>query len=114
MNFVNVFCDASTDTVMIEKECVYILFDNPQKFAPQISFLSLKDNPSEDLHSIKLAFLQAFHDNDIPELKDKLVFLVSDGTSVNSIVKAGLASYKIMGGLEWLVFVWCLSHCLEL
>lgn len=114
MNFVNVFCDASTDTVVIEKECVYILFDNPQKFAPQISFLSLKDNPSEDLHSIKLAFLQAFHDNDIPELKDKLVFLVSDGTSVNSIVKAGLASYKIMGGLEWLVFIWCLSHCLQL
>ena len=50
----------------------------------------------------------------MPELKEKMVFLASDGASVNSGIKTGLATKFREDSLEWLVFVWCLSHRLEL
>lgn len=53
----------------------------------QISFLSFKNVPGQGAH-IKLVLLQVFQYTDMPELKDKMVFLASDGISVNSRVKA--------------------------
>ena len=53
----------------------------------QISFLSFKNVPGQGAHNIKLV-LQVFQYTDMPELKDKMVFLASDGISVNSRVKA--------------------------
>ena len=56
----------------------------------------------------------AFADIGLPELREKMVFLASDGASVNSGVKTGLAVKFRESGQEWLLFVWCLSHRLEL
>lgn len=81
MNFVSVFCGGGTDAAVIEKECVYNLFVDPENFPIQISFLLFKDVPSQDMHNIELALLQNFRDTDIPELKDKMVFLASNSTS---------------------------------
>lgn len=49
---------------------MYILFVDPENFTPQISFLLLKDVPSQDAQSIKLALLQDFQDIDMTDLKD--------------------------------------------
>ena len=42
-NFIAVFCDVSTDVAIIEKECIYILFADPDNFQPKLTFLSLQD-----------------------------------------------------------------------
>ena len=43
-----------------------------------------------------------------------MVFLASDGASVNSDLKNGLIAKFRDSGMEWVAFVWCLSHRLEL
>ena len=60
------------------------------------------------------AITSAFADIGLPELREKMVFLASDGASVNSGVKTGLVIKFPESGQEWLLFVWCLSHRLEL
>ena len=74
----------------------------------------MQNVPSQDADGIKSAITKAFYDIGMPELKDKMVFLASDGASVNSGIKAGLATKFRVDGIDWLVFVWCLSHQLEL
>ena len=85
------------------------MFRNPDTFEPALTFLSLKDLPSQDADNIKSA---AFNDISMPELATKVVFLASDSASVNSGIKSGL-DVKFCG-VPWLVFVWCLSRRLEL
>ena len=91
-NFITVFCDGSTDSAVIEKECIYILFVEPFKFEPTLSFIALKDVPSEDTDGIKSAIIKAFDDIGMAELKDRMVFLASDDANVNSGIKTGLAT----------------------
>ena len=114
INFIAVFCDGSTDSAIIEKECIDIMFCDPDTFEPVLTFLSLKDLPSQDADGIKIATNAAFNDISMPELASKVVFLASDGASVNRSVKSGLAVKFCEAGVPWLVFIWCLSHTLEL
>ena len=58
--------------------------------------------------------MKAFDDIDMLELKDRMAFLASDGARVNSGIKAALAAKFREDGIDWLLFVWCLSHRLEL
>ena len=113
-NFIAVFCDGSTNVAVIKKECIYILFADPDNFLPKLTFLSLKDLPSQDANRIMSAIIEAFNDVQMPFLKDKLVYLASDGATVNSGTKAGLAVKFREAGASWLVFVWCMSHRIEL
>ena len=113
-NFFAVFCNGSTDSAVIEKECIYILFVEPFEFEPTLSFIALKDVSSEDADGIKSAIMKAFDDIGMPELKDRMVFLASNGANVNNEIKTGLATKLCKDGIDWLVFVWCLSHRLEL
>ena len=113
VNFIAAFCDGSTDTAVIEKERIY-MFADPETLEPVLTFLSLKDLPSQDATGIMSAITSAFADISLPELREKMVFLASDGASVNSGVKTGLAVKFRESGQEWLLFVWCLSCRLEL
>ena len=90
------------------------MFVEPFEFEPTLSFIAFKDVSSEDADGIKSAIMKAFDDIGMPELKDRMVFLASDGASVNSGIKTGLATKFREDGIDWLVFVWCLSHRLEL
>ena len=44
VNFIAVFCNGSTDSAVIEKECIYILFVEPFEFEPTL-FYCLKGCP---------------------------------------------------------------------
>ena len=46
-------------------------------------------------------------------LLEKLIFLSSNGASVNRGKKTGLVSLFRKQN-EWITFIWCFSHCLEL
>ena len=113
-NFIAVLCDGSTDVAVIKKECIYILFADPDNFQPKLTFLSLKDLPNQDANGIMSAIIEAFNAVQMPFLKDKLVYLASDGATVNSGTKVGLAVKFREAGASCLVFVWCMSHRIEI
>ena len=92
----------------------FILFVEPFEFEPTLSFIALKDVPSQDPDGIKSAIMKAFDDTGMPELKDRMVLSASDGASVNIGIKTGLATKFRVEDIDWPVFVWCLSHRLEL
>ena len=104
-NFIAVFCEGSTDSAVIEKECIYILFVEPFEFEATLSFIALKDIPSQDADGIKSAIMKACNDIGMPELKDRMVFLASNGASVNCGIKTGLATKFREDGIDWLLFV---------
>ena len=81
------------------------MFAEPFKFEPILSFIVLKGIPSQDADGIKSAIMKAFDDIGMPELKDNGIY---------SEIKTGLTTKFSEYGIDWLVFVWCLSHRLEL
>lgn len=68
------------------------MFAHPETSNRTISFLSLRDPPSQDVKSILSALKKAFSDEGREHLLKNGVFLASDGASVNSGIKKGLIS----------------------
>ena len=112
-NFISILCDGSTDSAIIEKECIYVLHVDPDTFSSTLSLLSLKSPTSQDAEGILQAINSALEEKGLDELWEKLVFLCSDGASVNSCLKSGLIK-QIKDKIPWVAFMWCLSHRLEL
>ena len=56
---------------------------------------------------------EALADEGLEHLLRNIVFLASDGASVNSGIKKGLISV-IRKNTLWGGVVWCFAHCLEL
>ena len=112
-HFVSVLCDGSTDSAVVEKECVYVIYIDLDTFTPVCSSFSLQDPESQDAIGIKDAITKAFGDNGLQETLNYMTFLTADGASVNSGGNTGLvALFREL--YPWLVFVWCVSHRLEL
>ena len=65
------------------------MFVEPFEFEPTLSFIALKDVPSQDADGNTSAIMKAFDDIGMSELKDRMVLLASDGASVNSGSKQG-------------------------
>ena len=63
---------------------------------------------------IETAIREAFIENDLSHLMDRMVFFTSDSTSVNSGLEIGLITHFQENGMDWPLFIWCVSHCLEL
>ena len=103
----------STDSAVVEKECIYVLFADPETFHPTISFAPLRDQPSQDAEGIFSAIKKAFADEGLEHLLRNIVFLASDGASVNSGIKEGLISL-IRKETPPEGFVWWFAHRLEL
>ena len=69
--------------------------------------LYLKDLPSQDADVI----VKAFSIHDLHHLLQKMVFIASDGASINSALKGGIAAkFREEEELSWLSFIWFLSH----
>ena len=41
-NFIAIFCDRSSGIAVVEKECIYILFADPDNFQPKLTFRKIK------------------------------------------------------------------------
>ena len=107
-------CDGTTDASITEQEVVYVFFVDPDTMEPTLTFfecLGLED--SQYGNNIFEAIKKAFEKCDLLALLDKLIFLSSGGVSVNNSKKSGLILF-FREGREWVTFIWCFSHCLEL
>ena len=94
-------CDGTTDASITEQEVDYVFFVG----------LGLED--SRDANGIFEAIKKAFEKRNLLALLDKIIFLSFDGASVNSSKKSGLISL-FREEKEWVTFIWCFSHRLEL
>ena len=115
----SVFVDGATDCSITEKEAVYVLYFDPKaaggKVEVKLTFLHIKDLGIPDETGIKTAIEDSFAYLGIPQdnLYSKLVGLGADGASVNSGNKSGVKTL-LQAQSPWLLFQWCIAHCLEL
>ena len=47
-HFISILCDGPTGSVVVQKECVYVFFADPENFHLTILFLSHRDSSSQD------------------------------------------------------------------
>ena len=74
VNFITVLCDGSTDAAIVKKECIFVLFVDSDTFQPTMTFFALKDVPSQDAVGINKTIREAFVENDLAHLMDRMVF----------------------------------------
>ena len=74
VNFITVLCGGATDTAIVEKECAFVLFVDPDDFTPIMTFFSLKDVWSQDAKGIGTAIRKIFAENDLSHLVFCMVF----------------------------------------
>ena len=114
MNLIAILCDGTSETSITEPEVAYIFFVDPDTIELTLTFFECLGLPSsQDANGIVDAIRVAFENFNFSSLLDKLVFLSSDGASLNSGKKWGLISLFHEQN-EWMTFIWCFSHQLEL
>lgn len=59
-NSIHILLDGSTDSAVVKKKSIYVLFTNQEAFHPTISFFSLRDLPSQDAKGIFKALKKEF------------------------------------------------------
>ena len=109
-----ILCNRNTKASITKQEAVYVFFVDPDTMEPTLTFfkcLGLED--SQDANGIFEAIKEAFQKRDLLAVLDKLILLSSDGASVNSCKNSGLISL-FRKEKEWVTFMWCFSHHLEL
>ena len=65
------------------------------------------------MRSQRVCILSTFEDHGKKDLIPKMVFLASDGASVNSGKNSGIIRL-LQEDFPWVSFIWCFSHRLEL
>ena len=114
MNFIAILCDGSTDNSVIEQEVLYVIFTDPETFKPTMKFFEVvAPADSQDAPGLKNAIFATFHKHSLESVLSKIVFLSSDGASVNSGKDSGLIRL-LQEDFPWITFIWCFSHQLEL
>ena len=110
VNFIAILCDGSTDNSVIEQEVLYVIFTDPETFKPTMKFFEVvAPADSQDAPGLKNAIFATFHKHSLESVLSKIVFLSSDGASVNSGKDSGL----LQEDFPWIPFIWCFSHRLE-
>ena len=114
VNFIAILCDGSTDKGIVEQEVLYVIFTDPETFKPTLTFFEvIAPQDSQDAAGLKQSIIDAFSKHSLEHLLEKIVFLSSDGASVNCGNNSGLIKL-FQEDYEWISFIWCFSHRLEL
>ena len=114
VNFITILCDGSTDKSITEQEIIYVIYVDPDTNLPVMNFFeTAASENSQDAPDLKEAIISAFSRDGLDSALKKMVFLSTDGASVNSGSNSGLIRL-LQEDYPWLQFVWCFSHRLEL
>ena len=115
VNFVAILVDGTTDRAVKEQEVLYVMYVDPDTHTPSLSYFEVMeiDEFDQTAPGMLSAIKSAFSRNNLSNLWDKLIYLSSDGASVNCGKDSGLIA-QIQEEHEWVLFVWCFSHRLEL
>ena len=115
VNFIAILIDGTTDRAVKEQEVLYVMYVDPDTHKPQLSFFEVLEMDEFDQTAVGvMASIKAsFKRNKMSSVLDKVIYLSADGASVNSGKDSGLIAQFQMEH-EWVLFVWCFSHRLEL
>ena len=93
VNFIAILCDGTTNASITEQEVVYAFLVDLDSMQPTLEFFEcLRLDSSQDATGIFDAIIAGFQKHDLSSLLQKIIFLSSDGASVNSGHKSGLIS----------------------
>ena len=91
VNFLAVLCDGSTDKSIIEQEVVSVIFTYPETHLPVLKFCHITaSSVSQDAPGTKQAVTDSFKDDLLESDLEKILFLSSDGASVNCGKNSGV------------------------
>ena len=120
VNFLSILTDASTDASNIEKEAVFVrYFESKPVDSHEVKvchdFASLPDLESGKAGGVITAIEDSFKEIEAyDQLTEKIVAFDADGASVNQGKHGGaIAELRKKIG-DWFVYIWCVSHRLEL
>ena len=83
-HFIAILCDGSTDNSMARQEVLYVIYTDPETFKPTIKFAEVTASSyNQDAPCLKQAIFAIFRKNMLELVLKKIVFLASDGASVN-------------------------------
>ena len=68
---------------------------------------------SRDVQVLKNVIYDSFKKMNLEKVLSKIVFLASNGASVNNGMKSGLI-FLLKEGYKWISFIWCCLQLLEL
>ena len=89
-NFIAILNHGATDSAIMEQEVNYLVFFESDTFESRLAFFTVAElNSGQNAPGLKLAIEEAFQSNGL-EVMHKVVFIGSDGASVNSGLKSGL------------------------
>ena len=112
VNFISVLCDGSTDKNVTEQEVIYVIFVDPDTKLPVLKFFTVVVPESQDSVGIKQTITDCFQEHGLSDILERIVFIGSDGASVNSGKDSRLVQ-QFQEEFPYLVFIWCFSHRLE-
>ena len=97
-----------------QQEVIYVIYVDPDTDLPvMISFETTAPENCQDAPGLKEVIISAFSRHDLDSALKKMVFLLSNGASVNSRSNFGLIRL-LQEDNAWLAFLWCFSHTYEL
>ena len=97
-----------------QQEVIYVICVDPDTDLPVInSFKTTAPENSQDAPGLKEVIISAFLRHDLDSALKKMVFLLSNGVSVNNRSNFGLIRL-LQEDYAWLAFLWCFSHTHEL
>ena len=115
--FYSVLYDGSTDNSVKENEVIYALYFDPvppgsDSVEVKIAFLEMNYLNDQSASGLTAAIKSSFQSIGITET-NKLIGFTSDGASVNRGDKNSVKT-SLRENSPWLVFIWCITHRLEL
>ena len=115
VNFIAILVDGTTDRAVTEQEVLYVMYVDPDTHKPTLSYFEVMEMDDFDQTAVGMldAIKSSFKRHNLSEVWNKLIYLSADGASVNSGKESGLIA-QIRAEHEWVLFVWCFSHRLEL
>ena len=83
-HIIAIFCDGSADNSITQQEVWYVIYTDPETFKPTTEFFEVAaPSYNQDTPDLKQAIFAIFRKNMLELVLKKIVFLASDGASVN-------------------------------
>ena len=83
-HFIAILCDGSIDNSSTQQEVLYVIYTDLETFKPAVKFFEVAaPSYNQDVPVFKQATFTIFRENMLEMVLKKIVFLASDGASVN-------------------------------
>ena len=90
-------------------QVIFVIFVDPEKNLPVMKFFEVAaPRHSQDAIGLKSAIISAFERQGLEFVIERMVFLSSNGASVNSGSKSGLIRL-FQENYPYISFIWCLT-----